>query len=216
MRRSGRRLAADPGAFVLQGSVPTPTPRRAHRQNQTFEPIRAILVSMTTTDSSGANEQELAETGSSPELIEHAIELARKESYEEALPIFEQHLPGLTGGDIGAKRLAARAFSYYGLCVAMVRRKYAEAVEYCNISLKANFLDPDHRYNLAMVYLERDDRRHAVEALNAGLRLAPNNTRLKRIFDLIGRRKPPVIGFLGRSNPVNIWLGKMLRGGGGT
>jgi len=134
------------------------------------------------------------------------------ESFEEALTLFEDSLPQLTSGGLTEKRLAAASFSYYGLCVAVVRRRYAKAVEYCNISLKRNFLDPDHRYNLAMIFLERGERKKAVETLNAGLRLQPDHTRINTIFDRIGRRRPPVIRFLARGSLLNIWLGKLLRG----
>lgn len=146
------------------------------------------------------------------EKVKEAIRLTRHEEFDEALPLFESHLPSLSGGTIADKRLAANAFSYYGLCVAMVRRKYSQAVDYCNVSLKANFLDPDHRYNLAMVFLERGERKKAVETLNAGLRLQPDHTQINTIFDRIGRRRRPVVPFLARGNPVNIWLGKLLRG----
>jgi len=142
------------------------------------------------------------------ERVREAIRLTRQGKCDEALALFESHLPALSGGSITDRRVAAAAFSFYGLCVAVVRRKYAQAVEYCNVSLKANFMDPDHRANLAQVYLERGDRRKAVETLNAGLRLEPNNTQINLIFDRIGRRQPPVISFLSRDNPLNIWLGK--------
>jgi tetratricopeptide (TPR) repeat protein len=141
--------------------------------------------------------------------VKEAIALTRQEDYETAIEIFEDHLSNLSGGDLSDKRMAAAAFSYYGLCVAMVRHRYAEAVKFCEISLRTNFLDPDHRYNLAMVYLERNDRKKAVETLNAGLRLAPNNTKINVVFNTIGRRKRPPIAFLSRDNPLNIWLGKM-------
>ena len=147
---------------------------------------------------------------------QEAVQMARDEDFAGAIEIFETALPRLTGGDLSDKRMAAAAFSYYGLCMAMVRRKYSQAVDFCNISLKANFMDPDHRYNLAMVYLERGDRRKAVETLNAGLRLEPRNRRLNSMLDEIGRRRPPVIGFLARDNPVNVWLGKMRHKGSST
>jgi tetratricopeptide (TPR) repeat protein len=147
-------------------------------------------------------------TNMAQENIREAVRLTRVGKYPQALELFENHLLGLTGGTIADKRVAAGAFSYYGLCIAMVRRKYAQAVEYCNISLKANFMDPDHRANLAMIYLERGERRKAVETLNAGLRLEPNNTQINQIFDRIGRRRPPVISFLSRDHPLNVWLGR--------
>ncbi len=146
--------------------------------------------------------------------VAEAVQLTRQSKTSEALPIFESFLEPLSGGTIGDRRVAAGAFSYYGYCVAKVRRKYADGVKYCNISLRANPLDPDHRANLAMVYLERDDRAKAVETLNAGLRLDRRNKRLHLILESIGRRQTPVVPFLSRNNPVNVWLGKRRSGNG--
>ncbi|RLE19049.1 MAG: hypothetical protein DRJ65_20680 [Acidobacteria bacterium] len=142
------------------------------------------------------------------EAVAEAVQLTRQSKTSEALTIFESFLTPLSGGTISDRRAAAGAFSYYGYCVAKVRRKYADGVKYCNISLRANPLDPDHRANLAMVYLERADRAKAVETLNAGLRLDRRNKRLHLILESIGRRQPPVVSFLSRDNPLNVWLGK--------
>jgi tetratricopeptide (TPR) repeat protein len=148
--------------------------------------------------------------GAMRDRIQEAISWTRMEQYDEAIGVFEDYLPLLSSeGDLQDKRFAASAFSYYGLCVAMVRRKYAEAVKYCNISVKANFMDPEHRINLALVYLERDDRKNAVKNLEAGLRLQPSNKRIHKIFAEIGRRKPVMFSFLSRKNPLNVWLGRL-------
>ncbi|HHQ49422.1 MAG TPA: tetratricopeptide repeat protein [Acidobacteria bacterium] len=155
----------------------------------------------------------MTETNENPdhEKIAKAVELTRQEKFDEAIVIFEEVLPNLTSGSIPDKRVAAGAVSYYGVCLAKVRRKYAEAVQYCNVSIKTNIFDPDHRYNLALVYLERDDRRAAVDALSSGLRLNPKHPRINEVFDEIGRRQKPVIPFLARNNPLNVWLGKKRR-----
>jgi tetratricopeptide (TPR) repeat protein len=145
--------------------------------------------------------------------IRRAVSLTREEKYEDALEIFEKSLAAVDGGSVQQKRLAATAFSFYGVCMAKVQRRYGQAVQCCQISLKHNFLDPEHHHNLALVYLERGDRRHAVETLNAGLRLDGRNRRLNRLYDEIGRRRSPVIPFLSRNNALNIWLGKKFRGG---
>ena len=142
--------------------------------------------------------------------IQEAVSWTRMEQYEEAIDVLEEYLPVLSAeGDLQDKRFAAAAFSYYGLCVAMVRHKYAEAVKYCNISIKANFMDPEHRINLALVYLERGDRKNAVKNLEAGLRLQPSNKRIQKIFAEIGRRKPVMFSFLSRKNPLNVWIGRL-------
>lgn len=144
------------------------------------------------------------------EKVQEAVSWTRNERYDEAIEVFEDCLPALSAdGDIQDKRFAAAAFSYYGLCVAMVRHKYADALKYCNISVKANFMEPEHRINLALVFLERDDRKNAVENLEAGLRLQPSNKRIHKIFAEIGRRKPVMFSFLSRKNPLNVWLGRL-------
>jgi tetratricopeptide (TPR) repeat protein len=148
--------------------------------------------------------------GAMRDRIQEAISWTRMEQYEEAITVFEDFLSVLSSeGDLQDKRFAASAFSYYGLCVAMVRRKYAEAVKYCNVSVKANFMDPEHRINLALVYLERDDRKNAVKNLEAGLRLQPSNKRIHKIFKEIGRRKAVMFSFLSRRNPLNVWIGRL-------
>ena len=148
--------------------------------------------------------------GAMRDKIQEAISWTRMEQYEDAIAVFEEFLSLLSSdGDLQDKRFAASAFSYYGVCVAMVRHKYAEAIKYCNISVKANFMDPEHRINLALVYLERDDRKNAVKNLEAGLRLQPSNKRINKIFKEIGRRKALMFSFLSRKNPLNVWVGKI-------
>jgi len=142
--------------------------------------------------------------------ILEAVAWTRGERYEKALEIFETYLPVLSSeGDLQDKRVAANSFSYYGVCLAMVRHKYADALKYCNISIKANFMEPDHRINLALIYLERDDRKMAVKNLEAGLRLQPSNKRIYRIFGELGHRKKVTFGFLNRRNPINVAFGRM-------
>ena len=143
------------------------------------------------------------------EAVKEAIEWTRGGKMAEAIPVFEEHLMELSKGSIPDRRVAASAFSYYGLCVATVRRKYGEGIKYCQVSLRSNSMDPDHRTNLAMVYLEGNDREKAIECLNAGLRLDRRNRRLNALLDRIGRRRSPVIAFLPRDNPLNVWLGKL-------
>jgi len=114
-------------------------------------------------------------------------------------------------GNQDDKVFAASALSYYGLCLAKVRRRYSEAAKYCRLSLRVHPREGDHYANLATVYLEANDRRQAVQTLERGLRHAPDNRELNRIYDGIGRRKRPVIRFLPRDFFLNRWLGQRLR-----
>ncbi len=137
-----------------------------------------------------------------------AVELTKEQKYDEALEIFEECLPRLSSHDVSDKPILSQSSSFYGVCVAVVKRRYAEAVKYCNISLKSQFMDPDHHTNLGLIYLERNDRGSAVEQFHAGLRIQPKNLRIHRILTDIGRRKAPALSFLPRGNPINVWLGR--------
>lgn len=142
--------------------------------------------------------------------IQEAVSWTRQGEYGEAIGVFEKYLPVLSSeGDLQDKRLAAASFSYYGVCMAMIKHKYADAIKYCNVSVKSNFLEPEHRINLALVYLERNDRKNAVQNLEAGLRLQPSNKRIHRIFRDIGQRKAVMFAFLSRRNPINQWIGRL-------
>ena len=151
-----------------------------------------------------------AESDDPRALVKTAIQLTREQQYERAVEIFDEHLAPLTKGTIADRRLAASAFSFYGVCTALAKHRYSEGVKYCEISLNANFLDPNHRHNLALIYLARDDRKRAVETLDAGLRLEPDHQRINQVYQSIGRRGRPVFPFLARSNPINVWFGKLL------
>jgi tetratricopeptide (TPR) repeat protein len=140
--------------------------------------------------------------------ITTAVELTKDERYDDALAVFEECLPQLSSHDVSDKPVLSRSSSFYGVCVAVVKRRYAEAVKYCNISLKSQFMDPDHHTNLGLIYLERDDRGNAIEQFHAGLRIQPKNVRIHKILTEIGRRRDPVLSFLPRSNPLNVWLGR--------
>jgi len=142
------------------------------------------------------------------EQVAQAVEMTKDDRFAEAMEIFEECLPQLSSHDVSDKPVLSTSSSYYGVCVAVVKRRYAEAAKYCNISLKSQFMDPNHHTNLALVYLERNDRGSAIEHLKAGLRIQPKNRRIHRILSEIGRRRPPVVSFLSRDNPINIWLGR--------
>ena len=140
--------------------------------------------------------------------IKHAVRLTQDGRYADALPLFQMYLPLLERGNEDERRLLTKSSSFCGLSLAMVKHRFSEALEYCRISLNGDFGDPDHRANLALVYLERNDRRNAVKHLYAGLRVQPGHPRINRILESIGWRRKPPIRFLSRDHPINVWLGK--------
>lgn len=140
--------------------------------------------------------------------VMEAALLTRVENYDDAVQIFEANLPQLSAGLDQDKIIAAGVFSYYGLCIAALRKQYSDGIKYCQLSLKVQSSNPEHYENMAKIHLLGRSRARAVEALFDGLSHDPNNKPINKILDEIGRRREPVISFLPRDNPLNIHLGK--------
>jgi tetratricopeptide (TPR) repeat protein len=142
------------------------------------------------------------------ELVMEAALLTRVEKFDNAVKIFEENLPHLSAGVDKDKIIAAGVFSYYGLCIAALRKQYSDGIKYCQLSLKVQSSNPEHYENQAKIHLLARSRARAVEALFEGLSHDPNNKPINNILDGIGRRREPVISFLPRNNVLNVYLGK--------
>jgi tetratricopeptide (TPR) repeat protein len=140
--------------------------------------------------------------------VMEATLLAKDERYEDAVKVFEAFLPEFSSGSDDDKRLAASAFSYYGLCIAALRKQYSDGIQYCELSLKVQPANPEHYENKAKIHLLARSRSRAVEALFEGLNHDPNHRGINSVLDGIGRRQEPVIGFLPRNNVINVYLGR--------
>jgi tetratricopeptide (TPR) repeat protein len=142
------------------------------------------------------------------QLVTEAALLSRVEEYEDAVQIFEANLPHLSSGTDKDKITAAGVFSYYGLCIAALRKQYSDGIKYCELSLKVQPSNPEHYENQAKIHLMARSRARAVDALFEGLGHDPNNKPINKILDEIGRRRDPVISFLPRNNVLNVYFGK--------
>jgi len=140
--------------------------------------------------------------------VTKAAQLTRAEDFDNATMIFEEHLPALSSGSDKDKIIAASVFSYYGLCIAALRKQYSDGIKYCQLSLKVQSSNPEHYENQAKIHLLARSRARAVDALFEGLSHDPNNKPINTILDDIGRRREPVISFLPRDNVLNVYFGK--------
>ncbi len=140
--------------------------------------------------------------------VAKAAELTRTEKFDDATMIFEEHLPALSSGTDKDKIIAASVFSYYGLCIAALRKQYSDGIKYCQLSLKVQSSNPEHYENQAKIHLLARSRARAVDALFEGLSHDPDNKPINKILDEIGRRREPVISFLPRDNYLNVVFGK--------
>lgn len=140
-------------------------------------------------------------------LINDAITTALREDYLRALTIFLD----VYGGDehpplMGTK--AASGLSYFGLCLALVQKKYKNAIELCKRAIELEFYNGDHYVNLTKVYVAAGNRKKALETVEAGLKLLPEHDGLIAARKAVGVRARPTVPFLDRKHPINVTLGQ--------
>lgn len=133
--------------------------------------------------------------------IRDGIRLVRAGDYTNGLAILSEAY-----AKTGEK--SPDGLSYYGLCIALVQKKYKPAVELCKKAIEMQFYRAEHYNNLSRVYLTTDHRTKAIETVERGLKVNPEDQGLLKLRKEIGVRARPPIPFLSRSNPLNQFLGR--------
>lgn len=132
----------------------------------------------------------------------HARDPLRAMAHFEALLRLARQVPD--------NALEAQALSYYGLAAAMHSRHRLDAIGFCERAVQIEFFNPDLYHNLAQVYLVHGQRRKAYEANQRGLSLRPEHPGLLRHAHIgIGRRRRPLVPFLDRGHPLNVFIGRL-------
>ena len=127
----------------------------------------------------------------------------------EALALFEAAIE--LERRLGAKTPQARYLSYYGFCLARDANHMREGAEFCRQAIALEFFNADLFWNYGRVLLLVERRKDAFAAFMKGLSVQKNHQEIIAELLRMGWRKPPVLGFLPRGNPINVALGKMLR-----
>lgn len=102
-----------------------------------------------------------------------------------------------------------RAMSWYGVTLVLVEHNSNLGVTLCDQALRITGPEPDLLLNQARAHLALNQRERAVRAVLRGLELWPGDPSLIAARDAIGIRRPPVLSFLRRSNPINRVLGRL-------
>jgi tetratricopeptide (TPR) repeat protein len=101
-----------------------------------------------------------------------------------------------------------RAMSWYGVTLVLVERNIALGMSLCDQAVRAA-LDPELLLNQARVHLALRQRERAVKSVERGLDLWPEHVALLAARQAMGTRRPPVLPFLARANPLNRMLGRL-------
>lgn len=100
-----------------------------------------------------------------------------------------------------------QVLSRLGLTLVLVARDEYKGVAFCEEALRRGAVDADALWRLATVYETTFQKERAVRAVRQGLNIDRNHAGLVAMIERLGVRRPPVIPFLARSNPINKYLG---------
>jgi len=132
------------------------------------------------------------------ENLERGILLAKKERFESALRLLEDDLR-FTEHQL--------AMSYYALCLAMVERRFEQAISLCHMAIGSEFYTPEIYLNLGKIYLLNNQKRLALKAFHKGLLIDDTHAELLAEINSMGVRRRPCLPTLSRKNFINRVLG---------
>lgn len=109
--------------------------------------------------------------------------------------------------------------SYYGYLQAVADAKYRTGIETCKRAIalagEQGLFGEEQLYavlylNLGRTYHSAGMKQDAIDAFRKGLKFNSHNAELLKELRGLGARKEAPVAFLGRSNPINKYLGKVL------
>jgi tetratricopeptide (TPR) repeat protein len=100
--------------------------------------------------------------------------------------------------------------SGYAYCIAKERGQISNAISLCEEAIQKEPQNTFHYLNLGRIYLIYNKRAEAIKTFREALKYEENPVIIE-ILNNLGLRRPPIIKFLKRSNPVNKYLGIIFR-----
>ena len=97
-------------------------------------------------------------------------------------------------------------YSYFALCIAKERGQVRRAIKLCEEALQKDGKNTAHYLNLGKILLHAGNRDDAVMVFRGGLKYGTDLLIIDELNKLAAR-KPPVLSFLNRNNPINKYLG---------
>ena len=103
--------------------------------------------------------------------------------------------------------------SSLAFCLAKEKREFPKSISLCKEAIKYEPRNAAHFLQLGRIYLLAGQRKESIHILRMGLRIG-KNAEISRELERLGSRKEPVLPFLGRGNPLNKYLGIVLKKSG--
>ena len=103
----------------------------------------------------------------------------------------------------------AECTAYLGVCLAAGQRKYVTAEKLVKNILASNPYDPTAWYALGRINLLGGRREQAFRNFAKAKQVSRDDAGVEKMVDQMDPRRPPVLTFLPRNNPLNVWLGRL-------
>jgi len=103
--------------------------------------------------------------------------------------------------------------SLLGFCLAKEKGDVKLAISLCNEAIRKEPKNSDHYLHLGRVYLLAGFKKEGIRILRMGLR-HERNREIVAELERLGTRKAPPLPFLQRGNPLNKYLGIILKKAG--
>jgi hypothetical protein len=140
-----------------------------------------------------------------PDMLKAGIDSCRKGDWNEGL----RHLGLIAAMGEEAGTLPGIFYSYLGYGIARKEKRIQEGLRLCRHSIEVEFFQAENYLNLARTCLLARDRKGAVKAVRAGLKIDRGHRELIAFYRELGIRSRPVLPFLSRDNFLNQILGRI-------
>jgi len=152
-------------------------------------------------------------TGNTPSTTGRVLPPEAAAALEEGLRRFREGDPEGAHERFGQAHRRApsdpRIQSWYGLTLVLVEKNSILGMVLVDEAVRNPHPDPELVINQSRVAMALGQRVRAVRSLERGLSLYPGQPELVAAREALGRRHPPVLPFLSRSNWMNRLLGRI-------
>lgn len=143
---------------------------------------------------------------SDEELLEAGREATKRDQWSQARELLGEYVRRFSAR---RENVAASAMASYALALAQTK-DLRLGLELCRKAQYADPRNPHIFWCLAQMHLLAKSRKEAIEAVEKGLRVSPDNFVLLRMRRRLGVRQPPPLPFLDRRHSLNVRLGRII------
>ncbi len=98
---------------------------------------------------------------------------------------------------------------HLALCIAKERGQFQLAVALCEKAIGREPQNPVHYLNLGRIFVIAGKKENAIKTFREGLRYEKDQQIIDEL-ERLGTRKPPIVPFIRRNNPINKYLGILM------